>query len=117
MFQDVGVLIDGGDAPRQAAHSNMVPIGGYTEGLALAMLFRDHRLKLVRLRLGKLVVANGNNVVEDCDHALQHRVEHLLIHNHGQISCPRPFPQIRCLHIVTSYVSKIITHPNVIGRN
>jgi len=82
MFQEVGGLIDGGDAPRQVVTSNMLSVGGYTEGLEFSILFRDGHLKLVRLRLGQLAV-NGNSVVEDSDqHGLQYRVEHLVILMH-----------------------------------
>ena len=82
MFQEVGGLIDGGDAPRQVVTSNMLSVGGYTEGLEFSILFRDGHLKLVRLRLGQLAV-NGNSVVEASDqHGLQYRVEHLVILMH-----------------------------------
>ena len=82
MFQEVGGLIDGGDAPRQVVTSNMLSVGGYTEGLEFSILFRDGHLKLVRLCLGQLAV-NGNSVVEDSDqHGLQYRVEHLVILMH-----------------------------------
>ena len=49
MFREIG---DGGDAPRQVVTSNMLSLGGYTEGLEFSILFRDGHLKLVRLRLG-----------------------------------------------------------------